>query len=398
MAVREAAVVVAGGRGERLGAPEGGKASLRISGETLLERVLAAVTQVVSEVVVVAAPGQSLALPPTAAGVAVVRDSRVAGGPLAAVADGLRELARRPHPPQRCLLVACDMPLLKPALLRRLLQRCGETASGNVAWVVPVIDGHRQVLASALAFTAQPIVEAMVAAGRRDLRGLAEVLPCGELTHDDLVAVDPHLDSFRDIDTAEDLKTIEFMTDPDLPVFSPLVEQLLAAPDGTPRLPELGPGRPVAGHHEALAKLTLEQLFEGCEVCDAAAAECCVAGLWLWNNGLDESHRISQSLETAEGSYWHGIMHRREPDPGNAKYWFRLVGRHPVFPRLAEVAAGLADGTGFAGPADSWNPAAFIDWSCSVAAGSTDEKKAREIAAAEWRLLFAHCFGKAVVR
>jgi hypothetical protein len=59
------------------------------------------------------------------------------------------------------------------------------------------------------------------------------------------------------------------------------------------------------------------------------------AGLWLLAGELDRSHSVSQILETAEGSYWHGIMHRREGDFWNAKYWFRRVGRHPVLEQLA---------------------------------------------------------------
>ena len=60
-------------------------------------------------------------------------------------------------------------------------------------------------------------------------------------------------------------------------------------------------------------------------------------GLWLLAGDLDQSHSISQAIETAEGSFWHGIMHRREADFGNAKYWFRRVGSHVVFERLAEA-------------------------------------------------------------
>src|SRR5262245_25063275 len=52
------------------------------------------------------------------------------------------------------------------------------------------------------------------------------------------------------------------------------------------------------------------------------AAQACLAGLWLLANDLNASHRISQELETPEGSYWHAVMHRREGDYGNAKYWF----------------------------------------------------------------------------
>lgn len=60
------------------------------------------------------------------------------------------------------------------------------------------------------------------------------------------------------------------------------------------------------------------------------------AGLWLLAGELDRSHDISQSYESAEGSFWHGIMHRREGDFGNAKYWFRRVGLHPVHERLSK--------------------------------------------------------------
>ncbi len=60
------------------------------------------------------------------------------------------------------------------------------------------------------------------------------------------------------------------------------------------------------------------------------------AGLWLLAGNLDESHQISQSIESPEGSFWHGIMHRREGDFWNAKYWFRRVGRHPVLSELAK--------------------------------------------------------------
>ena len=33
-------------------------------------------------------------------------------------------------------------------------------------------------------------------------------------------------------------------------------------------------------------------------------------GLYLYLSCLDEAHRIAQDLESATGSYWHGMMHR----------------------------------------------------------------------------------------
>ncbi len=58
------------------------------------------------------------------------------------------------------------------------------------------------------------------------------------------------------------------------------------------------------------------------------------AGLWLYVDDLDRSHTICQGIDDETGSYWHGIMHRREGDFSNSHYWFNKVGRHPVMSRI----------------------------------------------------------------
>jgi len=141
----------------------------------------------------------------------------------------------------------------------------------------------------------------------------------------------------------------------------------------------------------AIAKLlNAGGMFEDSTHPDAARS-----GLWLYFSRLDQSHHISQNLHSAEGSFWHGIMHRREPDPGNAAYWFRQVKRHPVFPALHETAAAILQrypGEHFALSAQ-WDPFAFIDL-CERArqeSGSKIEEMAMEIQLAEWQLLFDFC-------
>lgn len=59
------------------------------------------------------------------------------------------------------------------------------------------------------------------------------------------------------------------------------------------------------------------------------------AGLWMYIDDLERSHTVSQSIPDATGSYWHGIMHRREGDFGNSHYWFRRVGAHPAMEKIA---------------------------------------------------------------
>src|SRR5256885_1007924 len=108
----------------------------------------------------------------------------------------------------------------------------------------------------------------------------------------------------------------------------------------TPEPPELGPG-PRKGVLP-LADLN-KKLDEHLSRSGLASSvhQPIRAALLLWHDHLDASHRISQELHSSDGSLLHGIMHRREPDYGNAKYWFNRVGKHPCFVELAVKAADL---------------------------------------------------------
>ena len=180
------------------------------------------------------------------------------------------------------------------------------------------------------------------------------------------------------------------MPDFDPQSYGPTVAALLA----DNRLNDLGPGRPNAAARDTLDALTPETVFAGQPIRDRDMAGACCAGLWLYHDFLDESHRISQRIETATGSYWHGIMHRREPDYGNAKYWFRRVGDHPVFPALRDAAAERADDadphsdTAYLTTQARWDPFAFVDLCQAAAGGAPHAELCRRLQRREWQLLF----------
>jgi hypothetical protein len=111
-----------------------------------------------------------------------------------------------------------------------------------------------------------------------------------------------------------------------------------------------------------------------------------LAGLWLYFSCFEQSHAVAQELHTPEGSYWHGILHRQEPDDWNSGYWMKRAGGHPIHQQLREAAAKLGV---------AWTPLSFIDY-CARARrepGSETERHALELQRTEWQLLFSWCAG-----
>jgi hypothetical protein len=136
------------------------------------------------------------------------------------------------------------------------------------------------------------------------------------------------------------------------------IEKLLA----TPETPELGPGpRKGVLPEQELAKIDNDLLR---------------AVLLVWHDHLDSAHTIVQDIETPDGSYIHAIIHRREPDYSNSKYWFRRVGRHPS---LAKLSSRLGE---------QYDPFAFVD-RCERR-DSKSEPRLREIQALELQFLAEH--------
>ena len=70
------------------------------------------------------------------------------------------------------------------------------------------------------------------------------------------------------------------------------------------------------------------------------AAPLIKAGLHLLNDDIHNCHIIAQEHENSDSNYWHAILHRREPDYWNSKYWYRRVDNHPVIQQMKNEEVG----------------------------------------------------------
>ena len=108
----------------------------------------------------------------------------------------------------------------------------------------------------------------------------------------------------------------------------------------TPASPGLGPGP----RHEILPIPEIENRMRTLQsggfppAKDQAALIFCVA--LIWNDHWTQAHELAQDIHTPDGSLLHAILHRREPDYWNSKYWLRRVGNHPA---LAHISKAFTD-------------------------------------------------------
>ncbi len=187
------------------------------------------------------------------------------------------------------------------------------------------------------------------------------------------------------------------MTTFDPTTYAPSIAKLL--PESC--LAPLDAGQPNSAVRAQLEALSKDEAFAPPRLRDRGMADACRAGLWLYHNFLDESHAISQELHTPTGSYWHALMHRREPDFDNAKYWFRRVGVHPVYESLcsdaAELSTAAPSAAAFLRSQTAWEPFAFVDLCAASLAGRAPcAELCQQIQKREWELLFDWCYRQAV--
>jgi len=190
---RRYGIVLAGGRGERLGMGRP-KAGVELAGSTLLERAVRVLAAACDDVLVVAPSGLDLG-PVTARRVA---DAAGHAGPVAGLVAGLEAAGDA-----RCALLGVDFPCVTSALVRVLLERLEDQPALDV--VAPRPRGVPQPLVSAVAAPAAPRIRAALESGETSLRGVFGVLAVAWLDDPDIDRLPGGAEALLNVNTPADL-------------------------------------------------------------------------------------------------------------------------------------------------------------------------------------------------
>jgi molybdopterin-guanine dinucleotide biosynthesis protein A len=192
------AVVLAGGRGTRLGGAD--KPGLVVGQRTLLGSVVWAVTEAGASRVVVVGPQRPASGSPGARGAEQVRYTREdppGGGPVPALRRGLAEVSA-----PDVVLLAADLPFLRPVHVTRLLAALAGPAARGAA----LLDASGQPQWLASGWPAAVLRAALEGYPGRSLRGVLGPLE-PVLLPDETAAGEPP--PWLDCDTADDLRVAQ---------------------------------------------------------------------------------------------------------------------------------------------------------------------------------------------
>ncbi len=184
-------IVLCGGRSSRMGRP---KLTLQFGNEPMLARVVRILRTTVNPVVVVAAPGQEV--PRLPSDVRILRDEHEHLGPLAGMSVGLQALAGEV---EAAFVTSCDVPLLMPEFIAEMIRRL----SGHELAVPKEGDFHHPLAAVYRTSLAERASQ-LVATQRLRPLFLIQASDSVEVSVDELRAVDPELQSLRNLNRPED--------------------------------------------------------------------------------------------------------------------------------------------------------------------------------------------------
>jgi len=191
-------IVLCGGRSSRMGAD---KAALAFGDETLLQRAVRVLREVADELIVVRREGQGLAGPDPAGGgnpflglpVRIIHDPIEDLGPLAGLAAGLAASATDLN-----IVMACDMPLVRPAVLQRLI-----ALRGDADICLAVVDGRPSPLCAVYRTGVAAIANELLDTGERRVMALLDRVQTKRVDAAVFRDIDPELETFVSCNTPE---------------------------------------------------------------------------------------------------------------------------------------------------------------------------------------------------
>jgi molybdopterin-guanine dinucleotide biosynthesis protein A len=191
------AIVVAGGRGIRLGGCE--KAFLEIGGEPIIGRTLRTLATLFARTVIVCREAARFA----GLGADVTTDVYPGCGPLAGIHGGLRA-ARTAH----VFVVACDMALLEPEVIRFLVSRIGSDGAAGADAIVPCWEGDVEPLHAVYAARCLPVAERCLASGEHAVRDFLRRLSVERVPEAVLARLPGAARTFTNVNTPAELERL----------------------------------------------------------------------------------------------------------------------------------------------------------------------------------------------
>jgi hypothetical protein len=176
-----------------------------------------------------------------------------------------------------------------------------------------------------------------------------------------------------------------------MPEYSDFVQRILLQPD---LLGKLCPSEPLDWKlPDRIRQADEATLGGGCRLLAGGKSLLVRGALYYAVDAFDPAHRIFQDEKSDLGSYWHGMMHRREADFDNARYWFRRAGGQPFFAKLHRAAS---EESALMGRQASWDPYLFTG-ECEQARFGAVEKNAElaKLQRIEFEVLLDYCWRQA---
>ena len=175
------------------------KADLAFGEETMLQRVVRLLSQVVRHVVVVAAEKQSIPdFTAAACSISIARDDLEFAGPLAGMNIGLNCLNAETDC-SAAYVTSCDVPFLNAEFVQELFRQIE-----NYDIVVPVDEKHMHPLSAVYRVDLATQIEQLINDGERRPRALFDLVRTSRIPTETLATIDPELMTLANLNSPED--------------------------------------------------------------------------------------------------------------------------------------------------------------------------------------------------